>query len=398
MVFIASGFVKLVDPIGTGLIVSEYFRVLFIPFLSPASVYIGILLSLVELLIGLCVLFKIRIKVASTVGLCVMVFYSSLTLFLAIFNPISDCGCFGSAIHLTNWQTFFKNVVLLLCIIPIFIQRNSFNKVASNLVEWIFISFYFIIGLGMSVYSLIKIPIVEFGNFKVGTNILAELDNSANIEKYETIFQYEKGGEVKDFTIDNLPDSTWNFIDSQTKTLGDSRNNSFDFVVTDVNGVDKTNILLNASKQLVICLITNSKSLGEREDWIRMKELADSVTAVGGEFFVLTSLPIVEIDSLVSEYAESRLKYGFSDYNTLISMNRSNGGLIYMNDAIVVKKWASCDINPSKISKILRDDYEMISAKELIYRRLIYELSIIFVLFSLLIIRLVLRIIRKYKL
>ena len=156
--FILSGFFKLTDPVGTGLIVEEYLNALGLGFLRFADVPFGMVLSLVEFLIGIAVLMCVRMRVASTAGMVMTVFFTVLTFFMAVFDGIQECGCFGQAVHLTMWETFFKNVVLLVCIVPVFLFRKKFKPVAPVAAEWAFLGTYGLLALLCAVYSYINIP------------------------------------------------------------------------------------------------------------------------------------------------------------------------------------------------------------------------------------------------
>jgi len=139
-VFIFSGFVKAVDPLGLTYKFSDYFIAFGIQFLDPIALPLAILLSSTEFLIGISLFFGYRYKLASWILIIFMSFFTILTFILALTNPVADCGCFGDAIIMTNWQTFFKNLCLLPFTVIIFVYRGEVTILYSSLKEWIFIS------------------------------------------------------------------------------------------------------------------------------------------------------------------------------------------------------------------------------------------------------------------
>src|SRR5574344_441029 len=385
IVFILSGFFKLTDPVGTGLIVKEYLNAMHFNFLSFGAVYFGMALSLLEFLVGMAVFMKMRIRVASFFGLIMTAFFTFVTLILVIFNPIQDCGCFGEAIHLSNMQSFIKNLVLLACIVPIYIFRKSFRRVASIPAEWIFLGIYGVAALLLSSYSLVKMPVVEFGNFRVGSDISVKMDDASQNLEFETLFIYEKEGVQKEFSLDNLPDSTWTFIDSKdaSKKIKDTRA-PFDFSVMDKDGNYVTNKILFSDKAVIAVIVTDLDGFLESKASDNLFSLSKSVNSSGGVFLLITS----ESPYTVSESGiGDSIKVAFSDYKTVISMHRSNGGVIYINDAIVVKKWAKGNLSPKGASRIIKEDADMVMSKDIIKQQLIWEISIVVIFLSIIMMR-----------
>ena len=186
LTFILSGFLKLTDPIGTGLIILEYLAVFHLGFLNAASIGIGIALSAIEFLIGISILLGLRMRFFTWLGLGFISFFTLLTLYLAIFNPITDCGCFGEAIHLTNWETFYKNLVLLTCALVLFFNRKSFIPIAHAAVEWVSVGLFLSVALLIAIPTYYNIPQIDFTAYKIGTD-LDKLTRESHAE-YETVF------------------------------------------------------------------------------------------------------------------------------------------------------------------------------------------------------------------
>src|SRR5690554_5910361 len=157
-VFLFSGFVKIIDPAGVGLIIEEYFKIVGLGNWHTFYILVGALLSISEMLLGIGILLGLRMKVMIKGALLLMVFFTLLTLYLALFNPITDCGCFGEAVKLTNWETFVKDVVLLLLVLFLFYQKDKFIPIAPPKWEWIFTALFATFLFTLSIYSYRNLP------------------------------------------------------------------------------------------------------------------------------------------------------------------------------------------------------------------------------------------------
>ena len=124
MVFFLSGLVKLMDPVGAGLVMKEYYDFLHLGFLAFSSKMMGVAFALAETLIGIALITGVWRRITAMAAICMQGFFTFLTLLLVIFNPQMDCGCFGEAIHLTHWQTFFKNLILLALLLIYYIPSK----------------------------------------------------------------------------------------------------------------------------------------------------------------------------------------------------------------------------------------------------------------------------------
>jgi uncharacterized membrane protein YphA (DoxX/SURF4 family) len=223
LLFIYSGFVKVVDPLGSAYKFTDYFVAMNLEFLGGAALTFAILMSAAELLLGIALLFNLVPKISSWGVLLFMGMFTPLTLWLAIGNPVQDCGCFGDALILTNWQTFFKNLVILVFVVIVFWQRKKFKPVYGMFWQWslgvVFTAFTF----WLIFYCLNNLPVIDFRAYHIGANITEGMivpdEEKANVDVYESVFTYEKNGEQKAFGVDNLPDSTWTFVDAEHKLI-----------------------------------------------------------------------------------------------------------------------------------------------------------------------------------
>ncbi|MDR2652447.1 MAG: DoxX family protein, partial [Prevotellaceae bacterium] len=171
LLFIFSGYVKAIDPIGSEIKFGEYFEAFGMSALEPGALFFGILLATVELITGLCFLFGLRMKLAALGAILFMTFMTILTLVLAITNAVQDCGCFGDAIKLTNWQTFYKNLIIMPFVIYAFIERKKYRQIFENKIEWIIAISLLIASTGISIYTYRHLPFIDFMAYKAGVNI-----------------------------------------------------------------------------------------------------------------------------------------------------------------------------------------------------------------------------------
>ena len=340
LTFIVSGILKLLDPVGTGLVMKEYLDFMNLDFLMNAAIPLGMALSTLEFTIGICVLSGLRIRIMAWVALVLMAVFTSLTFYLMLYNPISDCGCFGEAIHLTNTQTFVKNVILLVLAFLIFLGRKRATRLAPAWLEWLFVGIFALLALSVSVRALATIPQVDFTAYRVG-NSLDELAQE-NQARYETTVLYTKDGHTKEFTLDNLPDDSWTYLDSKTVQVGGS---------TKMAQVDFT---LEQMQGPVLAVTVYSPEALTRENLDRIDQFRKAALLQGHE--VIMYGPTDE--------------YVTADRKSLMTLNRSNGGAVYFNDGTIVAKWANVELPDADLSAVLEEDPDVVILRHRIREQL----------------------------
>ncbi len=381
-----SGFVKIIDPVGSGLIMSEYLKFLHLSFLDFGAVFGASLLSALEMLTGIVLLTGFRIKIAIAVSLGLISFFTILTLFLAIFNPILDCGCFGEAIKLTNIETFLKNLILLLFALFLFFQRNNFVAVAPARVEWIFTAVFASMVLTLSIYSHYNLPIVDFLKYRAGYDLNDEARQTPNgTATYITKLIYVKNGVKKEFEVNNLPDSTWTFLDSKSTIINGAKNeiNSSYFAVSDAEGQYITDSIIGSKGPVFIFSILKSEKLSSKD----LKEINSNLSKLkeyNVKTILITSSLIPEVTAKLKSFSINEPLF-FTDFKTLVAMNRSNTGIIYLNEGVIVKKWVLRRFDKVNLIKLLADDPELISAEVNIRQQVNVEIvAVLFIVFLLL--------------
>src|SRR5690554_3975821 len=209
IVFVFSGFVKGIDPWGSAYKFTDYFNAMHMEWLIWAALPMGILLAFAEFAIGVALLSNIFMRFTSWLALLFMIFFTGLTLWIAIANPVTDCGCFGDAIVISNWETFYKNIVLILLTIIIFIYRNNMKGLLGKKAGYMLSIILAAVYAGFVVYSYNHLPVFDFRPYKVGVNIHEAMSVTADApqDEYENIFYYVNNntGEVERFTEENYP-------------------------------------------------------------------------------------------------------------------------------------------------------------------------------------------------
>ena len=327
IVFLLSGIVKLMDPVGAGLVMSEYYRFLHIDFMDFSAKFMGTFFALAETIIGAAIITGVRRRIVAYCALGLQTFFTILTLFLVIFNPEMDCGCFGEAIHLTHAQTFIKNLILLALILAYMLPVRHLGETKKR--SYISFALVSISVLAFTVYSWIYIPLIDFTAYKPGAELSAGAKIDPN-EMFETVFTYEKDGEKETFTRKNLPDSTWTFISADTRKKGDADKNIIELSFYRPDTGEYMDTLATKGKVMVVSVYDTDMRAGKWKDISKFMQRAEDTG--------FTALLLCSRAEGVP--ADLNNKVLISDYKTLISMNRSNGGVTYFNNGILIRKWA----------------------------------------------------------
>ena len=397
LLFIFAGFIKGIDPIGTALKIKEYIGAFHLDSLDFLSIPLSLILTWAEFLIGVAILKGLKMRLFSKIALAFIITFTLLTLWIAIANPVSDCGCFGEAIHLSNKATFIKNLILLGAALVIFFQRDKYHTIARPKVEWGYLGIYSILIIGLQIYSLMKIPQIDFGIYKPGTDLIARQQQYQERE-YETTFIYSKDGEEKTFTINDLPDSTWTFVDAKSVLVsGAAEDASVDFSFIDSHGNPVGNEIVQQKGPVFFISIYNAKALGPRAVK-KIMNLADTLYRHNLQLYIISANSVETTQALFEPYEqEDGRTYSilYSDYKAVISLNRSSGGLTYVNSGIIIKKWARENYPIDNITDILKEDPEIITAQTRISEQLFAEVSLFVILCLIMIIRFISRLVYK---
>ena len=359
VVFIFSGFVKAIDPLGTQYKIQDYLDAFgwtgvfpeFVPFVASA------LLGMLEFCLGVYLFFGIRRIIAPRAVVAMMAVMTPLTFWLAWDHPVSDCGCFGDAVILTNWETFGKNVVLLAMSLVVLKWRRRLFPLATTRFDWLIALYGFLYILCMTVYCYRHLPVFDFRPYYVGANIQQGMSIPEGEEptEFETRFVLQKDGVEKEFTLENYPDSTWTFVDSKTvvKKQGyEPPIHDFSMIRYD-DGEDITEQVL-ADEGYTFLLVAHQLGQANQSRMDLINELYDYCLEYGYAFYCLTSS---SDEDILKWQEDTGAEYPFClmDNITLKTMVRFNPGLMLLKKGTVVGKWSIIDIP---------DEYQLVGPLE----------------------------------
>jgi uncharacterized membrane protein YphA (DoxX/SURF4 family) len=361
LLFIFSGYVKAIDPIGSEIKFEEYFEAFGMSFLESGALIFGILLALAELMIGLCFFFGLKMKLASLGAILFMAFFTVLTLILAITNAVQDCGCFGDAIKLTNWQTFYKNLIIDPFVIYAFIERKNFRQIFNLKTEWIIAAGLLFCSAGISFYAYRHLPLIDFMAYKTGVNIPDGMiiPEGAPADIYEDgIYIYEKDGKKESFTLENLPDDTWKFVEAPTPKLIKKGYvpPTQDFSITPLEGGESIQDEVFAKGGYLI--FVTSADIGKAKS-TKSNLLNDIYKYSSGNNINFMMLAHGSMEELKNFTQKNNAEYPVysSDATVLKSMVRSNPGVMLLKDNVILKKWNANDIpSVDELKKLLAKD------------------------------------------
>jgi len=343
LVFIFSGFVKGVDPLGFGYKLEDYFIAFHWEFLIPLALFFSILLCTIEFTIGAMLLFNLRIKLVSWLLLAMMLFFTLLTLNDAIYSPVPDCGCFGDFVKLTNWQTFYKNLVLLPLAVVVFSYRKKFRPFAGNSIQWFMAVIFAALFAGFSFYCYSHLPVLDFTEWKTGHKLYPENPRPVN---YYLVYKSKKTGATKEYLSPNYPynDSVWmaewEFVSQRVEDPNEYYGKSL--IISDTAGNNVTeSIIRNPDYQLIINSYDLSKA--DRKAFATLNAFAAKANLDNIATAVLVSSQPSDIAKFISEN-KLQLDFYTADDIVLKTIVRSNPGLLLMKNGVILQKWHANDI------------------------------------------------------
>lgn len=345
VVFLFSGFVKAIDPIGTVIKLTDYAEALGVA-IHPVLLYIGTwALILLEYIMGVALFFGFYRRFYLSLMTIFLAVMTPLTLVLALANPVSDCGCFGDAVALTNWQTFGKNMALLLMTIAVLSCHKRVKRLISEHMQWlVFVYAGASIVLFMQ-YNTRHLPSWDFRPYSIGTNIIdgMTIPEDAPQDEYETLFVLEKEGEQRTFTFDNYPDSSWTFVRRESRLVSQGYVPPItDFYLTSLDGEDVTQDVLEHPGYTFLLVARNLKRTNEGMLDI-INDLHDYARVGGHPFYMVTSSDAETIGRW-NEHTGAAYPYLNADETLLKTMLRTNLGLIVLKDATIIGKWSGADL------------------------------------------------------
>ena len=342
--FIFSGYVKAIDPLGTLYKLKDYAAAMALNDILPdwALVIVAIALGALEFSLGVFMLFAVRRHMVSKLTLALMSVMTALTMWIYIADPVKDCGCFGDALKLTNGETLLKNIVLIACATLVAWRPVDMARFISRTNQWI-VRYYTITYIVVtSVYCLYTLPIFDFRPYRVGTNIKQgmEIPEGAEQPEFESTFILRKNGVTREFTLDNYPDSTWEYVDTKTvQTKKGYEPPIHDFAITtNDTGEDITEQVLT-KKGYTFLLVSPRLAVADDSNFGDIDQIYEYAEENGVDFFCLTASTNEDIERW-RELTGAEYTFCNADETTLKTMIRSNPGLILLKDGTIIGKWS----------------------------------------------------------
>lgn len=344
VVFIFSGLMKAIDPVGSQIKFEEYFEAFGMEFLVPIALYLAIALAAIEFTLGVMLLIKVKPKTA-LIGIAIfMLIFTPLTLILAINNPVSDCGCFGDAVKITNWQTFFKNIIIDIFLLILFIKIKKIKPFFAKRIQNIVVIIFLVFSVSFEFYNVCNLPFIDFLPFKVGNNIKEQMSYPPNAQKpvYEMVFIYKnsKTGQEKEFLekdLENINYDEWTFVDRKDKVIKEGYIPPIhDFEVQSIQNGNITEEVLSANYAMLI--IAPNLEKANKDAFVKINKLYEKLKSKNIKVYGLTASNFEYISKFV---IENKVQYEFCnvDETTLKTAIRSNPGIILLRKGTVKAKW-----------------------------------------------------------
>ena len=344
LTFILSGYVKAIDPLGTQYKLNDYAAAMHLSEYIPDWLTLtgAIALAMTEFALGIFMLFAIRRHLVSRLMTAMMVMMTLITVWIFIANPVKDCGCFGDAIKLTNGETLLKNIVLLAAAIVTAMRPLDMARLISKSNQWIVTNYTLVYIVCTSLYCLYALPTFDFRPYHIGADIKKgmEIPEGAEQPEFETTFILKKNGQTREFTLDNYPDSTWEFVDSKTiQTRQGYEPPIHDFSLTLAEtGDDITDDVLSR-KGYTFLLISPSLAYADDGNFGDIDQIYEYASEHNIPFYCVTA----STDSDINRWRDlTGAEYPFctADETTLKTIIRSNPGLLLLKDATIIGKWS----------------------------------------------------------
>jgi len=347
VLFIFSGVVKANDPMGLVYKMDEFFEVLNMSFMLQWSFVFSVVMIAFEILCGVAVLLGYAFRTFATLLLLLNIFFTFLTGYALFTGKVKECGCFGACIKISSEATFYKDIVLLVMSLVLFLYRNRIQGLLHRHVNTAIIILAIIFAAGIQWWDLEHLPFHDCMPYKVGYNLWQKMQPGADYKPavITSVFIYEKNGQKKEFTTDNYPwqDTTWKFVDRKDKVISEAVGEPevHDFILTDSSSTDRTHEILTG-KGYTFFWFVRELDKAHTDNMDKLSHLIDNANALHIPFYLLGS---PDKDSVKVFIRKWNLNAPFLslDYTASKTAMRSNPGLMLLNDGNVVNKWSYRD-------------------------------------------------------
>jgi len=354
VLFIISGLIKLNDPVGFSFKLGDYFapEVLNLPFLEPYALVIAVLVVILEVLLGVMLIVGYAKKFTLWSLLLMIVFFTFLTFYSAYFNKVTDCGCFGDALKLTPWESFSKDVVLLILILFLYKGSRYIQPFFSKGVRSISVFISLILCLWLGLHVLEHLPVIDFRAYKIGTNITKGMQTPANAPRavYQYNWSFDVNGQQK--TVINRgedPKIDGTLLGVETSVLQKGYEPPIHDFSIERDGTDYTTQMLEEEHLLVV--IAYNLNVAQNEGFIAIKEATDSAIKKGYTVIGISASSTSETEKLAAKY-DLDFKFYFCDMTALKTIIRSNPSIIRLEKGTILQKLHFNDVDQLKLKAL----------------------------------------------
>ncbi len=384
VLFIISGLIKLNDPVGFSFKLQDYFapEVLNLEFLTPYALVIAIFVVIYEVLLGVMLLVGYARRFTLWSLLLMIVFFTFLTFYSAVTGKVTDCGCFGDALKLTPWESFYKDVVLLVLILILFFGRKYIQPFFSRNIRSIAVFASLVVCLGITYHVLMHLPIIDFRPYKIGANISEGMTIPEDAPKpiFEYAWKFQVNGEEKVIvTNGDYPQQDGEFIGVETTEIQAGYEPPIHDFSMERGGEDHTTTFLNMENLIVV--IAYNLSVSEMDGFNKIKTVTDDALAKGYRVIGLSASSEEDTEALASDY-KLNFKFYFCDMTTLKTIVRSNPGILELQKGTIKQKLHWNDASELKLrdlpdasvqpDPVLKKSLDSIAVLDQRYRKLMY--------------------------
>ena len=343
--FIFSGLIKANDPLGLSYKMNEFFDVWNMGFMVPYSLTLSVLMIGFEIIAGIGLLLGAAFRAFSFLLLLLTLFFTFLTAYVYLTDKIKECGCFGDCIKISNAETFWKDVVLTILVIFLFVYRKKVQPLFNGKITFALMTLTVVFAFATQWYTLNYLPYYDCLAYKKGSNIWEKMQAppGSTPDVYKTMMIYEKDGKQQEFDETNYPwqDTTWKFVDSKSTLVqkGNADPAIKDFVLNDYTGNDLTEGILKQPGYTFLLYVKDVKK-ASRENIERLQSLVTTANQLNIPFYVLSSSAQSDADKFAAEYKLHGAQWLIIDGTVSKTAMRSNPGLMLLKEGTIQNKWS----------------------------------------------------------
>ena len=341
--FIFSGFVKANDPLGTAYKLEDYLHAM-VRFSLPDTFLLGcaVILAFVEFTLGIYLLFGMKKKITSILTVAFMAVMTILTIYIVVADPVSDCGCFGDVLILSNEATLAKNIVLLAAAIFVCRHHRRLDDLLPSSIKWLIALIALCAIIGYAIYCIICLPVFDFRPYKVGTNLREAV--TATQQQFDVAIVYEKDGKTLELTAeDDDPDSTWTYVETRRIPIAETDLATADFYVTNTDDEDITEDIL-LDEGFTFLLIIPDLTNADEGCVDKVNEIYEYAQDMGFSFYCLTASADPQSQTYWSEHTGAEYGYCIAEERLLKTVVRGNPGLVLLKNGVIIKKWSNYNL------------------------------------------------------